>query len=45
MLDYAAFRKAKSLNIPKNILLIFLPPYIPELNPAEKYDKNLKDNL
>jgi len=27
---------AKSLSIPKNIGLIFLPPYSPELNPAEK---------
>ena len=36
VLDNGAFRKAKSLNIPKNIQLIFLPPYSPELNPAEK---------
>ena len=36
VLDNGAFRKAKSLSIPKNIGLIFLPPYSPELNPAEK---------
>lgn len=36
VLDNGAFHKAKSLSIPKNIGLIFLPPYSPELNPAEK---------
>jgi transposase len=36
VLDNGAFHKAKKLNIPKNIALVFLPPYSPELNPAEK---------
>lgn len=36
VLDNGAFHKAKSLIIPENICLIFLPPYSPELNPAEK---------
>lgn len=36
VLDNGAFHKAKSLIIPTNIGLIFLPPYSPELNPAEK---------
>ena len=36
VLDNGAFHKAKSLKIPANIILIFLPPYSPELNPAEK---------
>lgn len=35
VLDNGAFHKAKSLEIPKNIALIFLPPYSPDLNPAE----------
>jgi transposase len=35
VLDNGAFHKAKSLIIPPNIGLIFLPPYSPELNPAE----------
>lgn len=35
VLDNGAFHKAKSLVIPENIGLIFLPPYSPELNPAE----------
>ena len=34
-LDNGAFHKAKSLIIPENIGLLFLPPYSPELNPAE----------
>ena len=36
MLDNGSFHKSKKLIIPKNIILIFLPPYSPELNPAEK---------
>ena len=35
-LDNASFHKTKKLIIPKNIVLFFLPPYSPELNPAEK---------
>lgn len=35
VLDNGAFHKSKSLVIPENIALIFLPPYSPELNPAE----------
>lgn len=36
VLDNGAFHKSKSLVIPENIVLLFLPPYSPELNPAEK---------
>lgn len=36
VLDNGAFHKAKALKIPANIALLFLPPYSPELNPAEK---------
>jgi len=36
VVDNAAFHKAKKLKIPENIVLIFQPPYNPELNPAEK---------
>jgi transposase len=42
VLDNGAFHKAKSLSIPKNIGLIFLPPYSPELNPAEKIWQTIK---
>lgn len=36
VLDNGAFHKAKHLVVPQNIALLFLPPYSPELNPAEK---------
>lgn len=36
LLDNGAFHKAQKLKIPKNIALLFIPPYSPELNPAEK---------
>ena len=42
VLDNGAFHKAKSLIIPNNITLLFLPPYSPELNPAEKVWKHFK---
>jgi transposase len=42
VLDNAAFHKAKKLQIPDNIKLIFLPPYSPELNPAEKIWARMK---
>lgn len=36
LLDNGAFHKGQHLNIPENIALLFIPPYSPELNPAEK---------
>lgn len=36
VLDNGAFHKANKLLIPEDIVLVFLPPYSPELNPAEK---------
>lgn len=36
VLDNGAFHKAAKLKVPENIVLLFLPPYSPELNPAEK---------
>lgn len=33
------------MEIPKNIALLFLPPYSPELNPAEKMWRYIKDRL
>jgi len=44
VLDNGAFHKSKSLIIPENIALIFIPPYSPELNPAEKMWAKLKKN-
>lgn len=45
ILDNGAFHHSKSLQIPKNIHLIFLPPYSPELNPAEKMWRYIKDRM
>ena len=42
ILDNGAFHKAKHLQIPENIGLIFLPPYSPELNPADLVWLNMK---
>lgn len=45
VLDNGAFHHAKRLIIPGNIALIFLPPYSPELNPAEKMWRYFKDRV
>lgn len=45
VLDNAAVHKAKALVIPLNLKLLFLPPYSPELNPAEKIWATLKRNF
>ena len=45
LLDNGAFHKVKSLIIPENIYLMFIPPYSPELNPAERIWRHLKDKL
>jgi len=36
VLDNGSFHKSKKLIVPENIILIFLPAYSPELNPAEQ---------
>ena len=45
ILDNGAFHKAAHLKVPKNIALLFIPPYSPELNPAEKIWRHLKDSI
>jgi transposase len=49
VLDNGAFHHAKKLSTPKNIKLLFLPPYSPELNPAEnmwaKYKRSFTNRL
>ena len=45
ILDNGAFHKAKKLRIPKNLLLLFLPPYCPELNPIERFWQDVKDQI
>lgn len=36
ILDQAGWHKARSLRVPDNITMLFLPPYSPELNPVER---------
>jgi transposase len=45
ILDNGAFHHAKSIQVPKNMAFIFLPPYSPELNPAEKMWRHFKDKV
>ena len=45
VLDNGAFHKAAQLKVPPNIALLFIPPYSPELNPAEKMWRLLKDSI
>ena len=45
VLDNGRFHQAKSLKIPENIVLLFLPPYSPELNPIERLWQDLKAKL
>ena len=42
ILDNGRFHKGKKLEIPKNIKLVFLTTYSPELNPAELVWLNMK---
>jgi transposase len=47
-LDNAGVHTAKKLVVPENVVLLFQPPYCPELNPIERvweYIKNLLKNL
>jgi transposase len=44
VVDGASSHKSKDLEIPKNVALIRLPPYSPELNPAEQIWNNLRRN-
>ena len=45
ILDNGSFHHAASLKIPDNMAFIFLPPYSPELNPAEKIWRHYKDRV
>ena len=40
--DGAAWHKSSSLVIPKNIHLVFIPPYTPEMNPIEQIWKEIR---
>ena len=45
VIDNAGFHACKNITIPKNIKLIRIPPYAPELNPAEKVWQWMKANV
>jgi transposase len=45
VLDNAPAHVAKALVIPANVVLIYLPPYCPELNPIERLWQDLKGRL
>ncbi len=40
--DGAAWHKSKALMVPENIVLFFIPPYTPEMNPIEQIWKELR---
>lgn len=40
--DGAAWHKSNTLVIPKNIHLVFIPPYTPEMNPIEQIWKEIR---
>ena len=43
IIDNAAFHSTKDIILPKNIVLLPIPPYSPELNPAERVWQWMKD--
>ena len=45
LLDNASSHKTEKLKVSKNIVFIFLPANAPELNPIERFWKELKDWL
>ena len=40
--DGAAWHKSKTLCVPENIVLFFIPPYTPEMNPIEQIWKEIR---
>ena len=44
VVDGASSHRSKELEIPKNVSLVRLPPYSPELNPAEQIWNLLRRN-
>jgi transposase len=44
VLDNAGWHVARSLKVPPNLTLLFLPPYSPELNPVERLWQWLKSH-
>lgn len=44
-LDKAGYHRAKELQVPDNIRLVFLPSSNPELNPVERFWRDMKDKV
>jgi putative transposase len=40
--DGASWHKSKTLSVPQNIQLVFIPPYTPEMNPIEQIWKEIR---
>lgn len=45
IIDNAGFHSTKNITIPENIKLVNIPPYSPELNPAEKIWQYMKNHF
>lgn len=45
VVDRSAVHLSKRVRLPENVRLIPLPPYCPELNPIERFWRDLKDDL
>lgn len=43
VMDKAGWHRSRDLSIPENIVLWFLPPYSPELNPVENLWKYIRE--
>jgi transposase len=44
-LDKAGYHRAKHLQVPENIRLVYLPSSNPELNPIERFWRDMKDKV
>lgn len=44
-LDKAGYHRAKDLQVPGNIRLVYLPSSNPELNPIERFWRDMKDKV
>ena len=45
IMDGAGWHKSKTLRIPDNVTIFYLPPYSPELNPVERLWLYIKNNI
>ena len=45
IIDNAGFHSTKNVELPNNIVLLPIPPYSPELNPAERVWQEIKSNI